>query len=338
MTAGVYVLIRFNYLFVLLDVSIFRILSVFTMVLAGYVAWVEVDFKKVVAMSTLSQLGFILYVLRIGVWFFSFIHLIIHAFFKSMLFLRTGSLMGQFAGKQDIRFYGGDVFSYGSFLYFVVSCFCLSGFPFLVGFYSKDAIIVSRSFYGGEFFYFVFLVGCLFTVGYRFRLVKEGFVGFYKSFSYLTKGESLIFFFFVCLLFFVGWLTGGVFYWLFVVESVGFFIFFDLMVGVFIIFLGGLTFYVLGRIYVLFVFFVNISFMRWVGSRGTSFFFGKNSWFLGEGRWLELGGGQGFWGLLNFFSLERLFVRRVSFGIVVFWGLFRIAVFFCFLGLNKHWL
>jgi len=66
-TAGVYVLIRFNYLFVLLDVSIFRILSVFTMVLAGYVAWVEVDFKKVVAMSTLSQLGFILYVLRIGV-------------------------------------------------------------------------------------------------------------------------------------------------------------------------------------------------------------------------------------------------------------------------------
>jgi len=112
----------------------FKVFSIFTMVLAGMYARFEADLKKVVAMSTLRQLGMMLFVVSIGCWSLSFIHMAIHAFFKSILFLGTGSLMGQVGGMQDSRFYGGNSVSYFSCVYFFSSCFCLSGFPFLLGF------------------------------------------------------------------------------------------------------------------------------------------------------------------------------------------------------------
>jgi len=108
----------------------FKVFSIFTMVLAGMYARFEADLKKVVAMSTLRQLGMMLFVVSIGCWSLSFIHMAIHAFFKSILFLGTGSLMGQVGGMQDSRFYGGNSVSYFSCVYFFSSCFCLSGFPF----------------------------------------------------------------------------------------------------------------------------------------------------------------------------------------------------------------
>jgi len=155
-TAGVYVLIRFNYLFLFLELTFFKVFSLFTIILGGMCAWLEMDFKKIVAMSTLRQLGIMMFILSAGSWILSFIHIIIHAFFKRMLFLSTGSLIGQMGGSQDSRFYGRDIFNYISYIYFLVSCFCLSGFPFLIGFYSKDAIISNSSFYNGTFFLFSF--------------------------------------------------------------------------------------------------------------------------------------------------------------------------------------
>jgi len=112
----------------------FKIFSIFTMVLAGMYASFEVDLKKIVAISTLRQLGMMLFVVSIGCWTLSFIHMVIHAFFKRMLFLGTGSLMGQVAGMQDSRFYGGSTVSYFSFVYFFSRCLCLRGFPFFCRF------------------------------------------------------------------------------------------------------------------------------------------------------------------------------------------------------------
>jgi len=178
-TAGIYVLIRYHYLFEFLWMDFFKVFSIFTIVLAGMYASFEIDLKKVVAMSTLSQLGMMLFIVRIGCWVLSFIHMVIHAFFKSMLFLGTGSLMGQVAGIQDSRFYGGNPVSYFSCVYFFSSCFCLSGFPFFVGFYSKDFIINSVSFIEGGGLYYVFLLGCVFTVIYSTRLVWFGYVSFF---------------------------------------------------------------------------------------------------------------------------------------------------------------
>jgi NADH-quinone oxidoreductase subunit L len=132
----------------------------------------------------------------------SFIHIVIHAFFKSMLFLRTGSLIGQKVGLQDSRFYGSDSFSYTSFTFFLVSCLCLGGFPFFLGFYSKDYIISSLSSNEGVFLYCFFLVGCLFTVLYSLRLIHSAYFTVYKYEVYFSFSESFIFCFPVIMLFF----------------------------------------------------------------------------------------------------------------------------------------
>jgi len=200
-TAGVYVLIRFNYLFSFYNFNFLKYFFVFTMFLAGLRSVVERDLKKIVAMSTLSQLGIIIFILSVGAWILSFIHIIIHAFFKSMLFLSTGSLIGQMGGTQDSRFYGGGAYFFGSFLYFIVRCLCLGGFPFLVGFYSKDSIISSVSFYEGVLMYILFLVGCIFTLVYRIRLIFTVYRISYKYVSFGGSGESINFFIPVSILF-----------------------------------------------------------------------------------------------------------------------------------------
>src|ERR1700759_3084098 len=141
-TAGVYLLVRFFYFFYFYDFLVLKAVFLFTMVLAGFGACLEKDFKKIVAMSTLRQLGLMLFTLSVGVWVLAFLHMIIHAFFKSILFLRTGSLMRVLGGGQDSRFFGGSGFSFFSFLYFLVRGLCLIGFPFYIGFYSKDYIIL----------------------------------------------------------------------------------------------------------------------------------------------------------------------------------------------------
>lgn len=127
--------------------------------------------------------------------------MVIHAFFKSMLFLSTGALMRDYGGGQDSRGFGGGIVSFFSFLFFVVSCVCLAGFPFYIGFYSKDFILLSSSFSLGLFYYGVFLLGCLFTVLYRFRLVAGAYSCLFSSFSFSSSVESLLFVFSVTFLF-----------------------------------------------------------------------------------------------------------------------------------------
>lgn len=210
-TAGVYVMIRYSFLFFFFDFLLLKVFFLFTMVCGGIRALFEEDLKKVVAMSTLSQLGMMMYVLSVGVWVLSFMHMVIHAFFKSILFLRTGVLIRNYSGGQDSRFYGGDFLSLLSFLFFFVRVLCLVGFPFFIGFYSKDFIILGRSLSMGIFFYLFFVFGCFLRVCYGFRLLKMSFGGsvVYSGFS-LFK-ESWRFCFPVSFLFFKGWLLGGLF-------------------------------------------------------------------------------------------------------------------------------
>ena len=167
-----------------------------------------------------------LFILSVGVWVLSFLHMVIHAFFKRMLFLRTGSLMSHFGGNQDSRVYGRGVVSWSSFLFFFSSCVCLAGFPFYIGFYSKDFIILRSSFFLGIFFYFLFLIGCLFTIFYSFRLILMGYCSWYKGYSFSFYEERRNFLFPVTFLFFKSWLLGGVFYWCFLRGRNVFFLFF----------------------------------------------------------------------------------------------------------------
>lgn len=199
-TAGLYVIIRFNYLFYFIEVSVFCIFCLFTMILAGGSATVEVDFKKVVAMSTLSQLGLILFTISIGYWILGLLHIIIHAFFKRILFLSTGGLISQVRGGQDSRIFGRRVFRIISFFCFTIRRACLSGFPFFIGFYSKDCILRMRFFGGGFRIYLLFLFGCMLTVWYRIRIVGLSFFSYMKSLIFITLQENYFFFCFVLFL------------------------------------------------------------------------------------------------------------------------------------------
>lgn len=141
-TAGVYVVFRFSSRITLEWCFFLLFISSLTIIMAGLSACLEYDLKKVIAFSTLRQLGVIMFSLAIGRPFIGIIHLVIHALFKSIIFLCGGFFIFVSGGIQDSRFLGGVWSKYPIVSFWLVcSCLCLMGLPFLRGFYSKDFII-----------------------------------------------------------------------------------------------------------------------------------------------------------------------------------------------------
>ena len=239
-TAGVYLLIRFNYL---LEDAYFLlgIISLITMALAGLFAVYELDFKKVVAISTLRQLGFIVFRISSGMWILGFLHIMFHAFFKRSLFLSTGRLIHLIFGNQDSRLFGGFFSSFFVKLFFSLRCIRLIGFPFSLGFYSKDIILGGIIFEWGSLIAILFRVSCCFTVAYRLRLLNLGFIGFLRTDSYLRFAEDKKFFFPVLILFFLSLFLGNYFIFYFLPVN-RIFSFFELIIGLFVI-TGGFLFF-----------------------------------------------------------------------------------------------
>nr|AJG02570.1 NADH dehydrogenase subunit 5 [Hypaurotis quercus] len=142
-TAGVYLLIRFNMLLVnMFFIKILLLLSGLTMFMAGISANYEFDMKKIIALSTLSQLGLMMSILSMGFPDLAFYHLLTHAMFKALLFMCAGMIIHMMNDNQDIRFMGG-LSSYipMTSLCLNISNLALCGIPFLAGFYSKDLIL-----------------------------------------------------------------------------------------------------------------------------------------------------------------------------------------------------
>jgi NADH-ubiquinone oxidoreductase chain 5 len=176
-TAGVYLTLRFYYSINFLKYSFLLInISLITCLLSGIVACTETDFKKVVAMSTLSQLGLIIYCISILEIKCGFFHIVCHAIFKALLFLSCGLLIKLAIGSQDSRFKGGLSF----ITIFINTLFLLSrirllGFPFLTGFYSKDRIleytIINEI---NIFILMVVIICCILTFIYSMRLFFVG--------------------------------------------------------------------------------------------------------------------------------------------------------------------
>jgi len=160
--------------------SFFIIVGGLTMLMAGLAACFEKDIKKIVAISTLRQLGLMIFILFQGFIELSFFHISCHALFKALLFLCCGLFILRSFGMQDSRkigVLGGMIFIRG--LGLIGSTFRLIGFPFSSGFYSKDLLIES-SFYDLNFIYnFFILFGCFFTLIYSLRLIWVGLI-FYK--------------------------------------------------------------------------------------------------------------------------------------------------------------
>nr|ADW83155.1 NADH dehydrogenase subunit 5 [Boreus elegans] len=183
-TAGIYLLIRFNIL--LIDNMLGKLLlliSGMTMFMAGMGANYEFDLKKIIALSTLSQLGLMMMILAMGFPILAFFHLLTHALFKALLFMCAGSIIHNMKNLQDIRFMGNlmNQMPLTSTCMHVANL-ALCGMPFLSGFYSKDLIleIVSLSYVNMLIFFFFFFSTGL-TVCYSIRLIYYTMVGNFNS-------------------------------------------------------------------------------------------------------------------------------------------------------------
>nr|YP_009927064.1 NADH dehydrogenase subunit 5 [Indochinamon bhumibol]QNT10760.1 NADH dehydrogenase subunit 5 [Indochinamon bhumibol]BCL51422.1 NADH dehydrogenase subunit 5 [Indochinamon bhumibol] len=173
-TAGVYLMIRFSpILESFYTQSWLLIISCLTMFMAGLGANFEYDLKKIIALSTLSQLGVMLSILALGFFDLAFFHLLSHALFKALLFMCAGVFIHGVGDHQDIRYMGCLVkFMPLSVIYMSVCNFALCGFPFLAGFYSKDMILEVAFMSWVNFIalsMYVLAVGL--TVSYTMRLI-----------------------------------------------------------------------------------------------------------------------------------------------------------------------
>nr|UAM91015.1 NADH dehydrogenase subunit 5 [Hymenopus coronatus] len=171
-TAGVYLLIRFSKAFPGLLLKFLLVISVLTMFMSGLGANFEYDLKKIIALSTLSQLGLMMSILSMGFADLAFFHLLTHALFKALLFMCAGMVIHNVKNFQDIRFMGNlSVFMPLTSACFMVSNFALCGMPFLAGFYSKDMILEVVSLSNlNMFMYFLYFFSTGLTVCYSFRL------------------------------------------------------------------------------------------------------------------------------------------------------------------------
>ncbi|XP_049861250.1 NADH-ubiquinone oxidoreductase chain 5-like [Schistocerca gregaria] len=166
--------------------------------MAGLGANFEFDLKKIIALSTLRQLGLIIRILAIGYPKLAFFHLLAHALFKALLFICAGSIIHNLKDSQDIRFIGSIVnFIPLTSVCFNVSSLSLCGIPFLAGFYSKDLIlemVCLRLINCLIFFLYFFSTGL--TASYSFRLFYYSISGdnnFYSRFSFDDKGYYISF-------------------------------------------------------------------------------------------------------------------------------------------------
>jgi len=182
-TAGVFMIARCSPVFeyaptALLVVTIVGAMTSFFAATAGVV---QNDLKRVIAYSTCSQLGYMIFACGLSQYAVGVFHLMNHAFFKALLFLSAGSVIHALADEQDMRKMGGVVkllpFTYSMML---IGSLALIGFPFLTGFYSKEVILeVAYAKYsiGGNFAYWLGVISALFTSYYSFRLLVLTFVG-----------------------------------------------------------------------------------------------------------------------------------------------------------------
>jgi NADH-quinone oxidoreductase subunit L len=182
-TAGVYMIGRNAVLFehAPTTLAIVAAIGVATALMAGTIGLVQNDIKRVLAYSTVSQLGYMFLAMGVGAYAAGIFHLYTHAFFKALLFLGSGAVIHALAGEQDIRNMGG-LKKYLPITYwtFVVGALAIAGFPLLSGFFSKDEILF-RTFTadtpGHLLFYAIAIVTSLLTATYMFRLVFLTFHG-----------------------------------------------------------------------------------------------------------------------------------------------------------------
>nr|YP_010564813.1 NADH dehydrogenase subunit 5 [Pentapycnon charcoti]UZA61216.1 NADH dehydrogenase subunit 5 [Pentapycnon charcoti] len=316
-TAGIYLLIRFNMFIFNYNLNYYLLFfSLITMFMAGLIALFEFDVKKLVALSTLSQMGLMMFCISIGLFNMAFFHLLMHALFKALMFLCVGSLMYCGFGNQDMRFFG-SLWSFNPFISFclLLSVFSLSGFFFLSGFYSKDLIIEMFMMMDFNLFIFsLFFFSMFFTVIYSLRFLFYLYISFCNYNSCFLKYMNLSFIISLFLLSFFGIFFGGLMIWFifpspvyiilsidmknlifFVIILSFIFYYWFFMNNFFINFFGNLVFWFMGGMW-FFIYMSTQYFMK------MPFYLSSFFYKLLDKGWSEFYGGMGMYNSLLFFS------------------------------------
>ena len=186
-TAGVFLVVRCSpiYEYSELALNVITVVGMSTAFFAATVALVQTDIKKIIAYSTCSQLGYMFFATGVGAYNVAMFHLFTHAFFKALLFLGSGSVIHAFKDEQNINKMGG-VWKKLPYTYalMIIGTLALTGFPFLSGFYSKDAIIEFAYLRGNTTGYYAAGIGILtafLTSIYSWRLMFKTFHGEYNN-------------------------------------------------------------------------------------------------------------------------------------------------------------
>nr|WIL10231.1 NADH dehydrogenase subunit 5 [Stenocladius sp. 2 XYG-2023a] len=341
-TAGVYLLIRFNFCMNSFLMFFLLFISGMTMFMSGIGANFEFDLKKIIALSTLSHLGLMMMLLSIGEYKLSFFHLLCHALFKSLLFLCSGCLIHNLFGNQDIRNMGSVIYNMPLMsCFFNISNFSLCGLPFLTGFYSKDLMleIMSMGFIN-IYIYFIFYVSIGLTVSYTVRLCYYSILNDFSYSSILNFGDfGYIMLKGMCGLIFFVIFGGSMLSWL--MFSTPYFICLSFIMKLFILLLiifglwlgyefNNLMFnnnlISLVGLFNYFSYMCNLSLISTFGVNYYPLVFGNNSYMYIDNGWSEYFGSQNIY--LNLFMFSKFFQLLVNNSLKIYLMLFLTFIIF----------
>ena len=182
-TAGIFLVVRSNFMFDYAPITqdIMLYIGLATSIVAAFIAMRQNDIKKVLAYSTVSQLGLLFVALGMGAYTAAMFHVTTHAFFKALLFLGSGSVIHAMSDEQDIRKMGGlKKYIPTTHLTFLIGTLAISGFPLLSGFYSKDEIL-GHAFEQSPMIYFILMLSVTMTALYMFRMYFIVFHGKFRG-------------------------------------------------------------------------------------------------------------------------------------------------------------
>nr|APC61753.1 NADH dehydrogenase subunit 5 [Papilio dardanus polytrophus] len=349
-TAGVYLLIRFNMMLIdMIFLKFLLLLAGLTMFMAGISANYEFDLKKIIALSTLSQLGLMMSILSMGMSDLAFFHLLTHAMFKALLFMCAGVVIHMMNDTQDIRYMGGiSLYIPLTSLCLNISNLALCGLPFLAGFYSKDLILemVSMSNLNLLIFFLYYLSTGL-TMFYTIRLLFYLMVNDYNLMViYNLYDEDYVMLKSMFMLLFMSLVVGSFLSWMIFSYPYMIYLPFNLkMMVIYVVLMGLLMGYMISdmKIYSTnkFMMTYNLSnflcLMWFMPSLST---YGVNIYFLKIGQnllknvdmgWSEMYSGQGMFNVLKNYSIFYNFYQMNNFKIYLFSFFFWMLIFYLLL-------
>nr|AII02438.1 NADH dehydrogenase subunit 5 [Stigmella roborella] len=336
-TAGVYLLIRFNNLLSgMIFFKILLLLSGLTMFMSGISANFEFDLKKIIALSTLSQLGLMMSILSMGYYDLAFFHLLTHAMFKALLFMCAGVIIHMMNNTQDIRMMGG----LNNYIPLTVLCFnfsnlSLCGIPFLSGFYSKDMILEIVCMMNFNIFSFLlYFISTGLTMCYTMRLIFYLMINDLNLISiYNLYDEDYTMLKSMFMLLFMTLISGSLLNWL--IFSNPYMIYLPINLKILVIYvslIGGIIGYLFSKMnyYSMnkFIYFYELSnflslmwFMPNLSTYGLNLFFlklGKNLTKNIDYGWNEMFSGQGMFNVLSNFTVSYQILQMNNLKIYLF--------------------